>query len=369
MQHFHDHQQKAQELTSSLGTLLVISVIGTIALSALALAGVAVGTTYAYLAATVHIKMPPEHWRHMFFDRLTQAGVLTTLTVVGVALYKTLRLAEDGGRAVARSLGGTRVAADTVDLNHRKALNVVEEMAIATLLSPPPLYILEDEPGINAFAAGFDRKDTAIGITRGAVERLKRHQLQGVVAHEFSRIVHGDVRLNSRLIGILTGIQSIAFAANYLIRIAIGRSSNAPGQLRTQGHPLGMALALVFGLALWPIGQIGVIFAHLIIAAVNRQREFLADASAVEYTRDPQGLCEALELLREDELGSRLHGPAAQLAGHMFFAGVGPWQRLFHTHPSLEERIRRLDRFADMRQARGAEPAEAEPVLSAREWA
>jgi Zn-dependent protease with chaperone function len=210
---------------------------------------------------------------------------------------------------------------------------------------------LEDEPGINAFAAGYDAKDTAIGVTRGAIDRLKRHQLQGIIAHEFGHIVQGDVRLNVRLIGILSGIQSISFAAQYLIRIATSPSKSSRSPIGNANTPLGMALALIFGLALWPIGQVGALFAMLINLAVNRQREFLADASAVQYTRDPHGLCEALELLRDDEIGSRIQGPAAQLAAHMFFAGVGSWQRLFQTHPPLEERIRRLNPQAGMSPA------------------
>src|SRR5262249_14480102 len=156
-------------------------------------------------------------------------------------------------------------------------------------------------------------------LTRGAVDRLKRDQLQGIVAHEFSHIAHQDIRLNTRLLGVLSGIQVISFAANYLIRIAIGPSTNSRGGLPAGKHPLGMVLSLVFGLALWPIGQIGALFAKLISLAVNRQREFLADACAVEYTRDPNGLRGALETLREDQHGSRLQLPAAQLAAHMFF--------------------------------------------------
>jgi Zn-dependent protease with chaperone function len=162
-----------------------------------------------------------------------------------------------------------------------------------------------------------------------------------VAAHEFSHIAHGDMRLNLRLMGILAGIQSIAFAANYLLRLAMP-TTEADG--RAGKHPLGMVLALVFGLALWPIGRIGSLFAMLIHLAVNRQREFLADASAVQYTGDPHGLCEALRILLEEETGSRVRGPGVQFASHMFFASSrGRWERLFATHPPLEERIRRLE--------------------------
>jgi Zn-dependent protease with chaperone function len=159
-----------------------------------------------------------------------------------------------------------------------------------------------------------------------------------VIAHEFSHIANSDIRLNIRLLGILAGIQAITFVARFLLRLGL------PGCGSKDKNPLGMILALIFGIVIWPIGQIGAAFAMVIHMAVNRQREFLADASAVQVTRDPQGLCEALAVLLEEEAGSRLQGPSARLASHMFFAsGGGAWERLFESHPPLEERIRRLD--------------------------
>ncbi len=343
MQNFYEHRDNALGMTTSLCALLVACVICTIIVSSVALAAVAVISSYGYLSATTSIRMPFEHWRDIFFSRLLQAGLLTSCSVLGIAIYKSMQLAEGGGRFLAKSLGGTRVLDGDDDLNRRKAQNIVAEMAIASMQPMPSLYVLEDEPGINAFAAGLDSKDTVIGVTRGAIDRLKRDQLQGIIAHEFSHIAHQDVRLNIRLLGILSGIQAIAFAANYLIRIAIGPSPKSAGSIPSGKLPLGMILALIFGVALWPIGQIGALFARLISLAVNRQREFLADACAIEYTRDPNGLREALEMLRDDETGSCIEAPAAQLAGHMFFAGVGNWRRLFQTHPLLDERIDRLD--------------------------
>jgi Zn-dependent protease with chaperone function len=343
MRNFYQHQDDAHGMTTGLCLLLALSVVGTIVLSALAMAGVVVASAHVYLSATTKLAMPFSHWRNLFLDQFVQVLVLSTLAVVGVAIYKSFQLAEGGGRLVAKSLGGTRVVESADDLGHRKVLNVVEEMAIATGLPTPPVYILEDEPGINAFAAGFDRKDTVIGVTRGAVDRLKRHQLQGIVAHEFGHIAQEDVRLNIRLIGVLAGIQSITSVSQYLIGITLGPSKDARSSIVPGKNPLGMALSLIFGLILWPIGQVGSLFAHLISLGVNRQREFLADACAVEYTRDPHGLCEALEAIRDDKIGSRMHGSTAVLAGHMFFAGVGAWRRLLQTHPPLDERIRRLN--------------------------
>jgi Zn-dependent protease with chaperone function len=343
MRNFYQHQDNAHGMTKALCLLLALSVVGTIVLSAVALAGVAVASAHGYLSTTTKIVMPFSHWRDFFLDRFVEGMVLSTLAVAGVAIYKSFQLAEGGGRLVATSLGGTRVLESADDLGHRKVLNVVEEMAIATGLPTPSVYVLEDEPGINAFAAGFDRKDTVIGVTRGAIDRLKRHQLQGIVAHEFGHVAQDDVRLNIRLIGVLAGIQSITFVSQYLIGIALGPSKDARGSIVPGKNPLGMALSFIFGLVLWPIGQVGSLFARLINLAVNRQREFLADACAVEYTRDPHGLFEALVVIRDDEIGSRMQGSTALLAGHMFFAGVGAWRRLLQTHPPLDERIRRLN--------------------------
>ena len=343
MLNFYRHQDDARKTTKGLCFLLVLSVVGTIVVSAVALAGVAVVSTRAYLSATTNIAMPFSHWRDLFLDRFVAALVLSMLVVAGVAIYNSFQLAEGGGRLVAKSLGGTRVLEKANDLGHRKLLNIVEEMAIATGSPTPPVYVLEGEPGINAFAAGFDAKDTVIGVTRGAVDRLKRQQLQGIIAHEFGHIKQDDVRLNMRLIGILMGIQSIAFVSQYLIGIALAPSKDARDSVVSGKNPVGMALSLIFGLVLWPIGQVGSLFARLISLGVNRQREFLANACAVEYTRDPHGLCEALEVIRDDEVGSQMQGSTAQFSGHMFFAGVGAWRRLFQTHPPLDERIRRLN--------------------------
>jgi Zn-dependent protease with chaperone function len=314
--------------------------VGTIALSALAVAALATAGPYAYVSATTNIEMPAEHWRDMFCDRLLQAGILTLWLVAGTAAYQTWRLSEGGGHAIARSLGGVRIREGDGGADGLKLLNVVEEMALATGIRPPAVYLLRDEPGINAFAAGLEVEEAVIGVTQGAVDRLKRHQLQGVIAHEFSHIVNGDMRLNLQLLGVLTGVQAIASVARFLLRMAIHRDEKVTNGVQA----MGSILAGVFGAVLWPIGQIGSMFAMMIHAAVNRQREFLADASAVQFTRDPQGLYEAIQILLNDQSGARLQSPATRVASHMFFAADGhAWQRLLDSHPPLEERLRRLD--------------------------
>lgn len=340
MRKYHEQREQARGLTTQLCLALALAVVGTIAVSAVAMADIVTAAAYGYLAVVTDVVMPAGYWRNVFDERVLPCGVLTLLAVVGTAVYRSWQLAEGGGRFVARALGGARVSHAGDDPGRLRLLNVVEELAIATGLRPPPVFVLHGASGINAFAAGFDGKDAVIGVTQGALDRLQRHQLQGILAQEFSHLVNGDMRLNIQILGVLTGVQAISYAARFLLRLALPATERGSAG----GHPLGMVLALVFGAALWPIGQVGSLFARLIHAAVNRQREFLADASAVQFTRDPLGLCEALALLLEDETGGRLVDSRARLASYMFFAPSSTvWQRLWQTHPPLEERIRRLD--------------------------
>ena len=196
-----------------------------------------------------------------------------------------------GGSAVAESLGGRLVNPNTTDPDERKLRNVVEEMAIAAGVPVPKIYVLDEEEGINAFAAGHTPSDAAIGVTRGCMNLLKRDELQGVIGHEFSHILNGDMRLNLRLMGIIFGILCLAVIGRVLLYTRGGKDRN----------PLPL-----LGLALIVIGGIGVFFGRLIQAAVSRQREFLADASAVQFTRNPAGLSGALQKIGGCRLAARI---------------------------------------------------------------
>lgn len=268
--------------------------------------------------------------------------MVVSLAVLAVvlfgSLYKTMSLSS-GGRAVAELLDAQLISQDAADLKLRKVLNVVEEMAIASGTSVPPVYLLAGEPGINAFAAGFTPKDAIIGITRGAVDRLSREQLQGVIAHEFSHIFNGDMRLNIRLLGVLSGIELIGMAGYHLLR-GLNQSS---GSSRSSKRDGGQLFLLAIGLMV--IGFAGAFFAGLIRAAVSRQREFLADASAVQYTRNPDGIAGALKIIGGLEYGSLVENPRAAEVSHAFFAqGVSGYMQAFSaTHPPLKERILKID--------------------------
>ncbi len=256
-------------------------------------------------------------------------GVLAVI-FIGSA-YKTNELSA-GGSAVATLMGGRLVNQNTTDANERKLLNVVEEMSIAAGVAMPQVYVLNDERGINAFAAGHSTGDAAIGVTRGCIEMLSRDELQGVIGHEFSHILNGDMRLNLRLIGIIFGLLCLATIGRILLYT---RSSNSRDK-----NPLP-----ILGLALIALGAIGVFFGRLIQAAVSRQREFLADASSVQFTRNPGGLSGALQKIGRYSYGSKLESNHAPDLCHMFF-GNGLGDSLFGamaTHPPIPDRIRAID--------------------------
>ncbi len=211
----------------------------------------------------------------------------TLLLVSSGSLYKISQLATGGGSAVAEAMGARLVQRETTDLLEQRLLNVVDEMAIASGISVPKVYVMDDETAINAFAAGSRPSEAVVAVTRGCLEQLSRDELQGVIGHEFSHIFNGDMRLNLRLMGVLHGILIIALIGRVMMRVRTVRSRN--NDARAQ-------IALIsFGLALFIIGYIGIFFGNLIKSAVSRQREFLADAAAVQFTRNPYGISGALK--------------------------------------------------------------------------
>lgn len=259
---------------------------------------------------------------------------ITTAVVLGVIAYGSIsRMAalSGGGAAVAEMIGARRVTADGGDLAERRLTNIVEEMAIAAGIPMPMLYVMDDQPGINAFAAGYSSSEAAITVTKGALDRLNRDELQGVIAHEFSHILNGDMRLNIRLMGVIAGIVTIGAIGSFLMRMG---GWGDDGGSRRRGDLRLFAL----GLAIWLIGCIGVFFGTLIKAAVSRQREFLADASAVQFTRNPEGIGSAL--YRIVQHGSDVVQRYAEELSHMYFSAA--MDNFFATHPPLKERIERI---------------------------
>lgn len=316
---FFGHQDVARRKTRQLIWLFAAAVLGIV---------VAV-----YVPLRLYLAKHP-HWMPAdagFFEPVLAGRVaLFTLGIIAIgSIFKTLALRR-GGRVIATTLGGRELSPNSSEPAERRLLNVVEEMALAAGVPVPIVFLLDKETGINAFAAGFSTAEAVIGVTRGAVDQLDRDELQGVIAHELSHIVNGDMRLNLRLVGVVHGILVIALLGYEVLRLG-GHSRKGGG------------IFFVAGGVLLAIGGLGVFFARLIKAALSRQREFLADASAVQFTRHPQGLADALEKVAGS--GSKIADSHAEEASHFFFAnGLGTsFLAMLSTHPPLGDRIRRLD--------------------------
>ncbi|HEX5787389.1 MAG TPA: M48 family metallopeptidase [Woeseiaceae bacterium] len=330
---FFRAQERARQATKwlvtgyVLATLLIVAGVTLIVAFALAGLGGPAGGAAGFTGADV-------------FDRhaglLAVTAAATALFIVGASLFRTASLAAGGSR-VATSAGGTPVAADVTEPLRRRLRNVVEEIAIASGVPVPAIYVLEAERGINAFAAGYTPGDAAIAVTRGALETLDRDELQGVIAHEFSHVLNGDMRLNIRLMGVLFGIMVLGLIGRMIVRG--GYHASIVSSRRDRNAPV----ILIVGAGIAVLGAIGVFFARLIKASVSRQRERLADASAVQFTRQTRGIAGALKKIAGYEAGSWLEATDPEEISHMLFgsgAKLGGW---FATHPPLVERIRALD--------------------------
>ncbi len=274
---------------------------------------------------------------------LIATAIVTTLFILGSSLYKTSVLSAGGGR-VAADMGGTLVPADVQDPLRRRLRNVVEEMAIASGVPVPEIYVLEEEQGINAFAAGYSTSDAAVAVTRGTLEILDRDELQGVIAHEFSHILNGDMKLNVRLMGVLFGIMVLGLIGRLIVRG--GYHTSIISSRRDRGAPVVM----VVGIGLVILGGIGVFFARLIKSSVSRQREYLADASAVQFTRQSEGIANALKKIGGYSEGSAIKETDPEEVSHMLFGSGAALRGMFATHPPLVDRIKALDPAFDESQ-------------------
>lgn len=332
---FFEAQERARKSSRLLVWWFILAVIGVILV--------------IYLCATIFWQISSSNPQGIYV--VTKASDLgwwnpqlflwTAVIVGGVILAGSLTKLSQlsaGGKVVAGNLGGRAVEPDTVDNYERRLLNVVEEMAIASGVPIPEVWIMDEERGINAFAAGTDPANAVIGVTRGTLERLNRAELQGVVAHEFSHILNGDMKLNIRLMGWIFGLVMISVVGRFLME-SLGHFRGS----RDSKNGGGLIFALLIGgLILWLVGSVGVLFARMIQAAISRQREFLADASAVQFTRLPDGIAGALKKIGGSTERGRIMAPAAAEARHMFFASSS-LNSLMATHPPLEKRIKAIE--------------------------
>jgi len=322
---FFEQQDRARRQSKWLIVLFLVAVVAIV----LAM-NVVMLVAFGQLRSDEQGWLSPDFWAG-HGDVALWTSVITVLVIVVASAYRSAQLRSGGGR-VARELGGVEVTGDTHDPLRRRLLNVVEEMAIASGVPVPQVFVLEHEPGINAFAAGWTPSDAAVAVTRGALESLDREELQGVIAHEFSHVFNGDMRLNIRLIGVLFGI---------LVLTVIGRRMLVSMHLTRGGRNRNAGAIALVAVAVVVIGYVGLFFGRWIQAAVSRQREYLADASAIQFTRSAEGLAGALKKIGARASGSTLKANADEV-GHMLFA-LGLRGRLFSTHPPLEARIRKID--------------------------
>lgn len=329
---FFEHQEVARRKTHVLVLYFALAVAGIVVAVYALIVGI-----LAFAGEEGRAELGRAEYGALWNPGLFLITAVGTGSVVFLAsTFKTLQLS-GGGAVVARELGGRQLDVNTTDHHERRLLNLVEEMAIASGVPVPAVYVMDAEDSINAFAAGKTPSDAVIGVTRGCMTLLSRDELQGVIAHEFSHILNGDMRLNIRLMGLLFGILFLALVGEIILR-SLPRTN--VGSNRKEGA--GIALVMfVAGLGLFLIGSVGAFFANLIKASVSRQREFLADASAVQFTRNPDGIAGALKKIGGLSAGSQIANPMAKDASHLFF-GNAVSSQLFATHPPLRERIRRL---------------------------
>ncbi|MEX1121283.1 MAG: M48 family metallopeptidase, partial [Balneolales bacterium] len=333
---FFESQENARKLTRRLVILYVLAVVLII--------------VTVYIVVSVIFLDPEARMGDSLVQRLWNAELFFTVSIATLivissgTLFRVIQL-RGGGASVAEMMGGKKINPSTTDRNERQLVNVVEEMSIASGVAVPDIFVMDKEDSINAFAAGYTTNDAAVAVTRGTLEQLDRDELQGVIAHEFSHIFNGDMRLNVRLIGILNGILLLNLLGFMLLRGGIygsmGRRRSRSGG--DKGGGAAAILALAIGLIV--IGYIGMLFGRMIQSAVSRQREYLADAAAVQYTRNPEGLAGALSKIRDAAKGAKMQDAHAMELSHMFFASGfrSALDSLFATHPPLEKRLQAID--------------------------
>jgi Zn-dependent protease with chaperone function len=341
---FFREQDIARRNTRLLTALFILAVLVLIAITNLLLVGLLLFETDEYGTDGLIAYFD---WPSFF-----AVGAVVALVIGLVALVNWFNFAR-GGKQIATALGGTLVQPSTEDPLERRAANVVQEMALAANMPVPSLFILDQEPGINAFAAGTSPANAVVAVTRGALTTLSRDQLQGVIGHEFSHILNGDMRLSIRLAAMLRGITFIGDVGSILLRSASRRHRYRSSKDDNR------SAALALGLGLYVIGLLGGLMAGLIKSAISKQKEYLADASAVQFTRNPEGIGDALKIIGGHSSGTQVTAGRAEEMSHLFFGQVQPrlWSG-FATHPPIAKRIKRIDPAWDGMFLTATPPAE-----------
>ena len=331
---FFARQEHAKKKTRLLVVYLLVAVVCiVIAMNAIA---------YIYM---VVIKNQSYYLSEWLVQPKSLVVTFSTIFIITMISFIQWRLLREGGSALALHMGATQVLVDTADTDERRLLNVVEEMAIASGIAMPNVYVMERESGINAFVAGINQSDAVLVVTQGALQALTRQELQGVIGHEFSHIFHSDMQINLQLISLLAGILFLSDAGRFLLDTGNNRHYSFHSRHDDTLNPLGLLLPV--GVVLFIVGSVGLFFARLIKSSISRQREYLADAAAVQYTRDNQGLASALYKISAFSEGSTLTAQYAEEASHMCFSEPvsmfsGFLSGLLSTHPPVEKRIKAI---------------------------
>ncbi len=340
---FFEHQELARKHTRKLIVFFALSVI--LILITLILVVTTVMDVFIYKSSWILPAVSGAASAGSYFDYLFErhsktilVTTIVTLVVIGGAMMlRLLRLAK-GGSEVAKMVGARRVSSSSSDYKEKRLVNIVEEIAIAAGVPRPGIYLMEEEHGINAFAAGYSTNSAIVAVTQGTLDTLNRDELQGVIAHEFSHVLNGDMRLNIRMLGVLAGILLIGNAGLFMLR-SMGYAGYRSRDSR------GGAVIVVAGLAITLVGFVGVLFGRLIQSGVSRQREYLADASAVQFTRNPNGIADALNKIRRTVEGSHVQNRHASEMNHMYFGEsvrIRFFSNWFASHPPLDDRIKRI---------------------------
>jgi len=365
---FFEQQDKARKKTISLVLYFILAILLIILFIDLLIVGTIVYSSYPDSSASIHFNFNGEDTTlvrqgNIDFRVFVILALLTTIAVapvvliiIGIGTLIRLFQTRGGGQSIAQMVNARPLLTDTQDFKEKRFINIVEEMSIASGVAIPALYVMDNETAINAFVAGYHPDDTVMVVTKGALDTLDRDALQGVVGHEFSHIFNSDMRINLRLIGLLGGIFAIGQLGAFILRSLQYRSSSSSSSSNNKGN--GIFIVLILGIGLFVIGYIGLFFGRLIKAAISRQRESLADACSVQYTRNPQGLIEALTAIKSSQTGSQLKSSHAEDINHMCFGpSLHMWfSTLLASHPPIDERIHALDPHGHLSQGRAPHP-------------
>jgi Zn-dependent protease with chaperone function len=296
---------------------------------------------FFYVGTLIH---PLQFLKMIWSPQIFCWSTIGTLILIAAGCYYKMRLLADGGSAVAEMLGGRQIDDDPADLKEKQLRDVVEEMAVASQMSVPKIYVLDCERGINSFAAGHTREDVAIGVTFGAMKFLTRDELQGVIAHEFSHVLNGDTRLNMKLMGLAHGLSWPTIVGRVLVRGSAQPLGPDDSIFDPDSNPT-LLPTLPIGILFLIMGSVSSPFVRLIKSSICREREWLADAAAVQFTRNPNGIEGAFKKIGGLLKQGRLDSPCAETASHLYFSNstFDPWFGFMSTHPPLPKRILAID--------------------------